>query len=756
MALGLLLLGVAVSCGDGQPEAVAVEPPESTRRMAARLEALADDLERDDRVNRSDFFKVNSPWKIPGYQNRLLQIREPQRVANVRFALARELLWDGQTEAALRELTELNTALAGDGNAAKADRQTRELLGHWLAIAYLRLGEQRNCVAQHTPDSCLFPIEGGGIHGEPSGSRGAISALERRLKQGGDDLAARWLLNLAYMTLGEHPDAVPRKWLIPAEVFASEHDVERFVDVSSRMNANLQGLAGGAILEDFDGDGLLDIVASSWGLRDQLRYLHNAGDGTFSDRTRAAGLTGEVGALNLSHADYDNDGDADILVLRGGWLGAAGAFPNSLLRNDGDGTFTDVTEAAGLLAFRPSQTAAWADYDGDGWLDVFVGGETLDPADPQPCQLLHNEGDGTFTDRAAELGLSNLGFVKGATWGDYDNDGRPDLYLSRMGQRNLLFHNDGSRTGAEGPHWRFGEVSKPAGVREPRLSFPTWFWDYDNDGWLDLFVGAWDAASIGQVAAGYLGRSISNEHARLYHNERDGTFRDVTAEMKLDRFLLAMGANFGDIDNDGFLDVYIGTGAPDLATLMPNRMFRNAGGRVFQDVTTAGGFGHLQKGHGIAFGDVDNDGDQDIYAVMGGWYSGDTFQNALFANPGTANRYITLRLKGVTSNRAAVGARIELIVAGADGERHIHRTVGTGGSFGSSSLQQEIGLGAAESIAALKIRWPASGRTQVFRDVPLDRVVAIREDSDSFELISIEPIPLKAGTAQHSSVGAGH
>ncbi|MEE9608910.1 MAG: CRTAC1 family protein, partial [Myxococcota bacterium] len=582
-----------------------------------------------------------------------------------------------------------------------------------------------------------------------------IAVLTQRLKRDADDLSERWLLNLAYMTLGEYPEAVPRKWLIPPEVFESEYPMKRFVDVSGQMNANVLGLAGGVALEDFDGDGLLDIITSSWGLRDQLRYLHNAGDGSFSDRTEAAGLSGEVGGLNLSHADYDNDGDADVLVLRGGWLGAAGAFPNSLLRNEGDGTFTDITEAAGLLAFHPSQTAAWADYDGDGWLDVFVGGETLDPADPQPCQLFHNNGDGTFSDRAVELGLANLGFVKGAAWGDYDNDGRPDLYVSRMGAPNLLFRNDGPRTEADGPPWRFGEVSRPAGVREPRLSFPTWFWDYDNDGWLDIFVGAWDAASIGQVAAGYLGLPISNEHPRLYHNERDGTFRDVTAELKLDRALLAMGANFGDIDNDGFLDLYLGTGAPELSTLMPNRMFRNAEGRVFQDVTTAGGFGHLQKGHGIAFGDIDNDGDQDIYAVMGGWYSGDAFQNVLFANPGTPNRHITLRLRGVSSNRSAVGARIELIVATKDGERHIHRTVGTGGSFGSSSLQQEIGLGAAESIVALKVRWPASGKTQVFTDVPLDRVFAIREDSNTLEPISTRPIPLEGGTAQRPSVGAG-
>src|SRR5690606_6084208 len=122
--------------------------------------------------------------------------------------------------------------------------------------------------------------------------------------------------------------------------------------------------------------------------------------------------------------------------------------------------------------------------------------------------------------------------------------------------------------------------------------------------------------------------------SRLYRNRGDGTFDDVTQTTRLDRLLLVMGTSFGDLDNDGWLDLYAGTGAPNLLTLVPNRMFRNAGGRSFQDVTTSGGFGHLQKGHGIAFGDVDGDGDQDVYAVQGGWYSADHFRNLLFMNPG--------------------------------------------------------------------------------------------------------------------------
>ena len=184
------------------------------------------------------------------------------------------------------------------------------------------------------------------------------------------------------------------------------------------------GMSGGCVVSDFDGDGFLDIVRSDFGIATQMRFFHNNGDGTFSDGTEAAGLTGLVGGLNMIDADFDNDGNVDILVLRGGWLGKAGRFPKSLLHNNGNGTFTDVTEKAGLMAAHPTQTAAWLDYDGDGWLDLFVGNETTDPKQPHPCELFHNNRDGTFTDRAQACGVEVIGFVKAVATGDYNNDGQ--------------------------------------------------------------------------------------------------------------------------------------------------------------------------------------------------------------------------------------------------------------------------------------------------------------------------------------------
>jgi hypothetical protein len=197
-----------------------------------------------------------------------------------------------------------------------------------------------------------------------------------------------------------------------------------------------------------------------------------------------------------------------------------------------------------------------------------------------------------------------------------------------------------------------------------------------------------------------------------------------------------MGANFGDVDNDGYLDFYLGTGYPDYEAVMPNVLYRNRGGRGFVDVTLAGGFGHLQKGHAIAFADFDHDGDQDVFAQMGGAFPGDRFADALFENPGFGNHWIALRLIGSESNRAAIGARLHLQVTENGVRRSIYKHVNSGGSFGSNPLRQTIGLGRASSIDRLEVYWPTSDLTQVFRDVEFNRFIEIVEGSD--ELVHLE------------------
>lgn len=530
------------------------------------------------------------------------------------------------------------------------------------------------------------------------------------------------------MQLGRYPAAVPARWLIPESRFASEAKLPEFPELAASEGLDIFGHAGGVLVEDFDGAGLLDVMVTSSGPLDPMHLFHNNGNHTFRDVTRRAGLMGETGGLNLVLTDYNNDGHPDVLVLRGGWWGKQGAYPMSLLRNNGNGTFDDVTEAGGLCISGPTQTAAWADFDGDGWLDLFVGYESKE-GDRHPSRLFHNNRNGTFTEVGAQSGLGDLGFVKGVAWGDFNNDGRPDLYVSVMYGKNHLFRNDGPRDAHDANKgWRFTEVTKVAGVDRQANSFATWFFDFDNDGWPDLFVAGYSLEASGDVGAFEMGKQIHAELPKLYRNMHDGTFQDVSAAVHLDRAILTMGANFGDLDNDGWLDVYLGTGDSTYQALLPNRMFRNDAGQGFEDVTTAGDFGHLQKGHGIAFADLHRSGYEDVFEEMGGAQPGDAYQSALYRNPGNSNHWITLKLEGVRSNRAAFGAKIDMTIhePGA-APRHIVRTVGFGSSFGGNPLEQHIGLGRAETVSEVSVLWPATGVVDHMRNVRADQRYTLRE-----------------------------
>ncbi|MEM9143651.1 MAG: VCBS repeat-containing protein [Bacteroidota bacterium] len=219
------------------------------------------------------------------------------------------------------------------------------------------------------------------------------------------------------------------------------------------------------------------------------------------------------------------------------------------------------------------------------------------------------------------------------------------------------------------------------------------------------------------------GKPVNTDKPRLFINNGDATFSDKTHTYGLDRTMYAMGANFGDLDNDGFLDFYVGTGAPDLSTVVPNRMFKNEKGKSFIEVSSAGLFGHIQKGHGIGFADIDRDGDQDIYAVMGGAYEGDVFSNVLFENPISDNNWVVFELLGKSTNRSAIGSRIEIEL---DNGRKIYHTIGTGGSFGASSLQAELGLGSAKTIRKLTLFWQ-NGKPQQFDNLNVNTKYRILE-----------------------------
>jgi hypothetical protein len=204
---------------------------------------------------------------------------------------------------------------------------------------------------------------------------------------------------------------------------------------------------------------------------------------------------------------------------------------------------------------------------------------------------------------------------------------------------------------------------------------------------------------------------------------------------------LPMGANFGDFDDDGYLDIYLGTGDPAYETLTPNVAFRNDAGRRFQDITTSAGLGHLQKGHGIAFADLDEDGDQDVFHQLGGFYPGDRYASALFENPGHGNHYLHVALTGKRSNRSAVGARLRVDILEGGAERAICRAVGCVSSFGGSPMRQEIGLGKAERILSVQVVWPTTGEVQEFTDVPLDSRIEIVEGAAGWSPLVVSGSP---------------
>ncbi len=725
---------------------------------------------------------------IPDLRRRIERPNQSLEVqVGLRGRLGRELRRLGQLDAAIDVFDEA-LMLGGDtvfeGLRLEVTRD--------LAIAHLLLAEDENCVAQHGPLACTLPIAPEAIHTRPTHIRRAGDLLRTYLDHRPDNLEARWLLNLARMIEGNFPGDIPRTQRLDDQALASEASFERWPDRASQLGVDAFDLAGGALIDDFDGDGLLDLVTSTWDPCDHPKAFRNDGKGGFENVTAAWGLDRQMGGLNLIHGDYDNDGRPDILILRGAWRGTNGAIRNSLLHNEiavvGAKGFVDVTRAVGMNTARPTQTAAWADFDGDGDLDLYVGNETSQQG-TFPNELWRNDGaaasgatangaaddgaadDGNwrFTDVAQAAGVENLRFAKGVTWGDYDDDGDPDLYVSNMGP-NRLYRNDGATDDAtDGGGWRFTDVAPEAGVTEPNgASFATWFFDVENDGDLDLFVADY-GSDYDRVFASYLDVPSHGGQPRLYRNN-GGTFTEVSLDVGLERPLLPMGANHGDLDNDGFSDIYLGTGVPNPEAVMPNVMYRNDGGQRFVDISAAGGFAHIQKGHGVAFGDLDNDGDLDLFEQMGGAYPVDAFFNALYENPGDGTdhgqHWITLRLEGRTANRFGVGARIEVRVQEADTKvvsggtiRSIHRLVGTGGSFGGSSLQQEIGLGKRGSIAEIVVRWPGSGTEQVFHRVQSDRIYRIVEGED--DLVEIKVPRLRLGSSGTSAAGpeshhAGH
>ncbi len=591
----------------------------------------------------------------------------------------------------------------------------------YIAVGYLRKGEQENCITGHNANSCLLPIAGSGVYELQDNTRRAISIYEQLLEISPDDWRYKWIINVAYQTIGEYPDNVPEKWLIQSSLLEDNDPSDNFVDLGPDLGLSALTRAGGALMDDFNNDGFLDIAFSDMYYKSIQIYMNNGKDG-FVDKTKEAGLEGHSAIFNMEQFDYNNDGHLDILGVRGSWQRARGMYPNSLLRNNGDGTFTDVTVEAGLLSFKPTSGSVVADFNNDGWTDIFIGNESATNGDLLfPSELYINQHDGTFKEVAQQVGLDFLAFVKGQAAGDYNNDGLMDLFISNYRGDNFLFKNEGMD---EQGLPRFTDVSKEAGITDVHDSFTSWFWDYNNDGFLDLFVSEHQLGrgKTAADAAEHYATGTSDQVATgFYRNNGDGTFTNIRTEVGLTMPLHTMGANFGDINNDGYPDFYIGTGEPDYMGIPPNRLLQNVNGESFDDVSSEKGVAHIQKGHGIAFGDLDNDGDQDMLLESGGTVIGDPFQNSVFRNPGNENNWVTLKLQGTTSSRDAIGTRVKLVVKNGSESRHIYTRVCSGGHFGSNSLQLEIGLGKSAKIESMEIDWPNSEQPEIFTKVAVNQ-----------------------------------
>ena len=400
-------------------------------------------------------------------------------------------------------------------------------------------------------------------------------------------------------------------------------------------------------------------------------------------------------------------------------------MPNLLFHND-HGKFVNVSKKSGADDSGSGFVALWGDFDNDGWLDLVVANGVL--KDGSVTQIYRNNRDGTFTNVTKAAGLNEppeWGAI-GIALGDYDKDGRLDLLINgRDAAPNRLYHNDGG--------WHFTEVARKAGVvQPPHNGFVCFFVDYNNDGWPDILttsLAPWEATVEG-LRKGYAPARTGAIHldaSRLFRNNGDGRFTDVTFESKLYYPTGTMGAGVADLDNDGFVDLYLGTGDPQMSRLEPNRFFHNNGDGTFSDLTRYVGFARPgNKGHGVAFVDIDDDGDLDVFAQLGGHYPGDHAYNAFYRNlKGNGNNWLEVDLRGVKSNRFAVGAQVTVKA----GDLLVYREVKGGEGFGATSpYRQHFGLGRKTRVDSLDIRWP-SGVRQQFAALDPNQIIAIKEDA---------------------------
>ena len=614
----------------------------------------------------------------------------------------------------------------------------------WLAMSYVRLAETENCLnTLLSPDTgtlrpahqkmCTLPLTM--YHTQTEYSRLAADVFQRLLDEYDDENRLyRWLLNFCYMTVGGFPEEVPPQYLVQGpfidhfygphvEQLQTEYAYLRFSDYAKAFNIDTFDAGKGVAVEDFDRDGYLDIIVG--GYYTSLRFYRNDQGQGFTDLTEEVGLSQIKGTHLITAADYDNDGWMDLFVGRP----LAGDPPGDylLLRNTGEGRFEDVTVSVGLLPLDDEGqrkraipwASAWADVDNDGDLDLFVA--TLAGANPffgeplLPPRFYINEG-GRFVDQTEAFGLSTLlknRYLLGAAFGDYDNDGYPDLAVtgSSRGMKSLLKNIDGQRF----------EATDLIVSAEP--SFMTSFVDINHDGLLDLFTAGAGIAEPSTTMAvfGEKEDAFKMGHSAIWVQQPDGRFEQRTDLFRDQMPIATMGSSFGDINNDGAYDFYLGTGSPEGWFILPNLMYIGelVDGQptgYMTDISPLHGFGTVQKGHGIVFFDFDNDGDQDLYSSLGGMWPGDAWPNQFFVNESElTNTWTKVRLRGRRSNYYGVGARIK-VVAETEAGTPIIRTylMDNKTAFGSSPYLAHIGLANAVRIERVEVTWSGQRTPRVY------------------------------------------
>lgn len=454
-----------------------------------------------------------------------------------------------------------------------------------------------------------------------------------------------------------------------------------FQEIGAEVGVNAIGINLGVSVGDFDNDGDDDLYFSriTWS---NILY-ENLGNGFFNDITDQAGLTTIKGGRSSVWGDIDNDGDLDLYV-------GIAREGNHLFLNNGNGTFEDITQSAGLQLNAETIHCLMADVDNDGFLDIYV------TINNDENKLYKNNGDGTFTDVTVESGALDDTRAMGAGFFDYDKDGDLDLYLVHdFGFVNNLYQNDG--TG------HFVDVARQAGVNFSGDGMGVAFGDYNNDRWLDMYI------------------TNLNENL-LYLNNADGTFTDVTEQAGVADGGMSWGCSFLDYDNDGWLDIFVAneTKFIELPDHWPNVLFRNNDNGTFEDVSIETGISTYFNSFGNAILDYDGNGWLDIAVANNTGSTGNEF----FVNMGGNNNWFVLELEGTVSNRDAVGTRVEAFAG--DWQRVDEVRAGSGYNS-QSSLALEFGLGQMSQIDSLLIYW-ASGIQETFFDIPANRHVKIVED----------------------------